>query len=429
MTALEKAIRAISERIRSMENNPAPGQLKSDILGAKLDLEEYMAIQDAWKEGKPFLVWQRTSMAKALGFQPLSPPTILQYVPEDIPSFRKKAEAMEMPSYSCDHVLMNNVAYASGEVPMPGMIFTASGGCPVTTYGHKALMEFYPEVPSYTIDYPLIYNEESISYMDQQLQEFVNYAEQNVPGVHYDRDYHLELLEADAKGLEFIRQDWKLRAGKPFPMSVEDGLAGGAMPIHRLPSQCPNIQRSLDYWRIRIDEIHERSEQLKKENAEPESLRVMWVWGPPGYVKVNDLLREKNVVVPSVQVGPTPYYSGRKKGFLDETEFGRKLTPFEEEARMLLGYCWRQCGVEWVDEAISSCRDLECDAIIISQFHDCTSTASLSRLIAERAENELGIPALIIDTKIYDVNVLPPDQYRSMVSEFLDMILETRSFS
>lgn len=87
----------------------------------------------------------------------------------------------------------------------------------------KALTEHF-NVPYFVIDDPIEYNEASIKYVADQLGELIEFAESRIPGVKYDRDKHLELLEAQRIAYTYVHRDWQLRRLVPLPMSVVDSF-------------------------------------------------------------------------------------------------------------------------------------------------------------------------------------------------------------
>lgn len=75
-----------------------------------------------------------------------------------------------------------------------------------------------------------------------------------------------------------------------------------------------------------------------------EKLRVMWAISGPFYSDPFRFLEERGVSVPYWHIGAGSRISGcRYPNYGDESEYGRKLTPFEEEA----GSSTARPGVDW----------------------------------------------------------------------------------
>jgi hypothetical protein len=197
-------------------------------------------------------------------------------------------------------------------------------------------------------------------------------------------------------------------------------------PLEYMPSSFPDTAKALEYMRIRTEEIEERA--AKGINKE-EKLRSLWVWTAPFYANFFSVLESRGVVLPGVVSGATGWHSGQRGTIGDEKEFGRKLSPLEEEARMLIGWSWRGKGRTWEDEIIWSCRDLKCEAIIYYQFTGCKLTSHPAKMVADRAERELGVPTFIIPGRAMYPEPLPAAEFESRLGEFIDMVLARKGRS
>ena len=83
-----------------------------------------------------------------------------------------------------------------GDLPPAAMVtFLPPVPWRVWTFHMKAIGEFF-KVPQFEMDMPTDCTPESIKYVAGQLQELIKFAESNVPGLKYDQDRHIELLEA-----------------------------------------------------------------------------------------------------------------------------------------------------------------------------------------------------------------------------------------
>jgi dimethylglycine dehydrogenase len=95
-------------------------------------------------------------------------------------------------------------------------------------------------------------------------------------------------------------------------------------------------------------------------------------------------------------------YNGWRSNWLDEKEFGRKLTPLEEEARFMLGED-NYRGREWADNVVKMCKDLSCDAVVYHEAVGCLHIGGLARLVADTLDTELSVPTHVIKMgKLYD---------------------------
>jgi hypothetical protein len=417
MNLLEELIKRNEQRLKRIDENPDPTKLRSNRLGYELEYNELCAIQETWRHGKkPFSMGLGANLARALGFQPVAYPLLVARFLEEAPRYRQIVRDMGMPEHICDFITLGNAAGFIGDIPPLSIIFLEKGECTVSTYAQRALAEHYG-VPQFTIDDPLEYNEINIKYVADQLGEFIEFAEKKVPGVKYDRDKHIELLETEATAYTYVHKDWELRKRVPVPMSIRDSFH---QPSEYMPSVFGDAAKALEYWRIRIEELEERA---SKDVEREEKLRALWIWTAPLYINFLALLESRGVSLPCAVSGATGWHSGRRGAIGDKKEFGRKLSPLEEEARMEIGWSWRQLGHDWEDEILYSCRELGCEAIIYYQFTGCILTAPMAKLVADRAKKELGVPTLVIAGRPMNPASLSPEEFESRLMEFIDMAI------
>jgi len=282
----------------------------------------------------------------------------------------------------------------------------------------KALAEHFG-APYFALDCPLKYNEENVQYLADRLGELIEFAEKKVPGLKYNQDRHMELLEADRKWLKYSRKDWELKKMVPYPLDIGSSFR---KPYTRKPSFFGDTDKVLEYWRVYTEEIEARA---AKGVGREEKIRLLWVGGRPVYQDLMGLLDAKGVSVPAMML-PSSVYFGVQPSLLRSTdEMNKKLTPLEEEADQWLAQdiISRQCGRGWVDELLWACQDLQCDGIVYYQLLGCLHIAPFARLVADRAEKELGLSTLVIAGSEVDKAFLSPQEFESRLTEFIDMVL------
>jgi hypothetical protein len=421
LNLLEKLIKGTEERIKRIDENPDPTKLRANRLGFELELETMKEMLATWQQGKPLLAYFPTaSLARALGSQTVVYEGLVPNIPEDFPRYIQAARDLGLLEYICDGFVSANAVAMMGELPPPSMGAVCSGGtCRVWTYHLKALAEHF-KVPTIEIDTPPDYSEESIKYLAQQLEELTKFAEKNVPGIKYDPEKHQKLVEENRIFVNYARREWEMRRRVPFPM---DNLDSFRQPFYREPAIFGDGDKALEYWRLRVEEIEARAaEGVDKE----EKLRFLWVWGGPAYMNPVGPLESLGVSVPAVMLTPNPLYNGRLVNWGDEEEFGRRLSPLEEEAKYLISSGIGKRGRGWADDILWACQDLKCDAIVYYQLTGCVHVGSLAGLVADRAEKELGIPTLILAGRLMDPTVLPPAEYEDRLTTFVDMVLNKK---
>jgi len=418
MNLLEKLIERTEKRLEKIDETPDPTKLQSNRLGFELELDCYKEMLGAWRHGKPLLPYfPSSSLARALGSQSVVYEGLVPQVPEEAPRYVQAASNMGLPQYMCDAFVLANAAAMIGDLPPPSIIAVCpEGTCRVWTYHLKTLAEHF-SVPKFELDVPCEYSEESIKYLASQLGELVEFAESNVPGLKYDQDKHLELIDANRIFVNYCRKEWEFRKHVPFPL---DSLDSFRQPFHREPALFRDTAKALEYWRIRVGEIEARvAGGLSKE----ERMRLLWVWGGPVYVNPVAQLELRRVSVPAVMLPPTSLFSGRIANWGDEREFGRKLSPLEEEARHIIGTGISRSGRAWAEDVTEACRDLKCDAMLYYQLTGCLHIGSLASLVADAVETELGIPTLILAGRLMHPATLSPFEFEYQITQFVDMVM------
>jgi benzoyl-CoA reductase/2-hydroxyglutaryl-CoA dehydratase subunit BcrC/BadD/HgdB len=418
MNLIEREIARLERRLKKIDENPDQTRLKSNRLGYELELDLYREQLEAWQQGKPILPnTSRWPLMKALGLEPIVYPQVAQYVLSDVPKYRQIVQSLRIPEYSCDFMIYSTALAITGDIPPPSFIVIESAECSVGVYVIKMIGEHFG-TPIFERDLPVVYNEKNIKYAADQLGELIEFAESKVPGVKYDRDRHEELLELERIGWQYRQKEWELKKHSPFPLLSQETMGATAA---RNPAAAPYPDKAIEFWRLRIEEIEER---IAKDEMPQEKLRILWSWSRPLYMKSDILekMQSRGAVVPTGITGGIGYQAGKLPLFGDDSEFGRKLSLFEVEAKMSMGLSGRQLGATTVEDSIIAAKEQRADAMIFFQFLGCVPVASLAKVIADRLEKELGIPTLIIGGSPLDPSVMPDAEFESRIMEFLDMV-------
>jgi benzoyl-CoA reductase/2-hydroxyglutaryl-CoA dehydratase subunit BcrC/BadD/HgdB len=417
MNLLEKLIETNEARIKRIDENPDPNKLRSNRLGYELENDLYKAQLDAWKNGKPIFVntlnWP---FWRAMGFQPIIYPQIVHHFMSEASKYRQIIRNNGIPDYACDYLIYGMAMALAGDVPTPSFLHVTNGFCFVETYLQKLFAERLG-VPYFEQEVPMIYNEENIKYMADGLGKVIEFVENKVPGVKYDLEKHIQLLEAEHIWLAYVRKEWNLRKNVPCPLSNKEMFS---TTIARTPKGSPDISKGIKYMQMRLDEIEER---VVKGVRREEKMRVLWIHTYPLYMNMANLLEAQGVTAIRV-VGQIGSLVERWGGKGETKEFGRKLSPLEETARLHMNSNNRKTGQGWVDTMLWACKDQNCDGIICYQFTGCTPMASLHKVLADQAEKKLGVSTLIIPGgSPMDPASIPPEEVESRIVEFINMVL------
>ena len=140
-----------------------------------------------------------------------------------------------------------------------------------------------------------------------------------------------------------------------------------------------------------------------------------------------DYMEERGVTVPMLA---TAAINRRTVGsyYGDEKQFGKKLTPLEEEARHEHN-SWGSLGYRWVDDILNCCRELKLDGIIQWCQVGCPTTLGLTKVVSDRAENELGILTLNLEGRMIYPAAYDRLGDQAKLGEFIDICLARKGLS
>lgn len=421
MDLVEKLIVKNTNAIKDMEANPDPGRMKSDKLGLELELAQYHELLEAGKTGKPPIIVHPVAhgLTRALGAIPALIQDIIlcaQIPPEEGMKLYKIADDMGMPEYMCDVFTLPAAAAASGQLPTPVIGTTGvEGACRIWTYHMKAFFQYF-DVPTFDIDIPQGYNLDSIEYLAGQLGEFAKFAEEQLPGLKYDIDLHREIIDQQRRWVDYTKAEWELRRSIPFPMDNYETLV---FSEHFNPSRFPDREKVLEFWRQRVEDIQERVDKGVKKD---EKLRLLWLNVLPLYMDIPAMLAERGVSITAMWLPPLGIFNGWIPNFGGKEEFGRELTPLEQEAKFLLGED-NYKSQDWAKDCVRMCKDVSADAVVYTQAVGCAHIGGLARMVADTVEKELGLPTLIFGNRLFDQSFAPPAEIEAKLVDFVEMVL------
>jgi len=421
MNLLERAIDTNRRRLEEMQAYPDPLQLKSTRMGLELEIESYGELLEAWRNHKPILTHFTTSgLARAMGaphmlYQDALPSTL---DPELSARLFQVVSNMGIPQYMCDTFTLPAAAVEDGLLPRP-LVSTSgtAGSCRVWMYHMKMFAEHFG-APTFDIDTPIGYNEDSIKYLAEQLSELVKFVEDHVPGLKYDENRLIEIQKTGKAWVDYALREYEARKSVPLPMTNMDSAV---CVQHFDPSLYPDSGRVLEYWHMRVEELEERAARGAERE---EKLRVIWLFPIPLYFDIFSMFDRLGVSLAAMWLPPWGAFNGWRSSWGDDKEFGRKLTPLEEEARYMLGED-NYKGSEWADNVIKMCRDLSCDAVVYHECIGCSHIGGLARLVTDTVERELGLPTYILKRgRCFDPGVVPAMEKELAI--FLDTALSRK---
>ncbi|MDY7034963.1 MAG: 2-hydroxyacyl-CoA dehydratase family protein [Thermodesulfobacteriota bacterium] len=414
MNVLEREIKKCTRRIKKIEQHPDPTKLKSNRLFYEAELKVRQKQLQAWKDGKPFVYVDGYpyEIFEAMGFEVLDVVNLADRSVADSERYFNIVREAGLPIDSCDRVIISAALALSGDMPPPSFIGTANLTCFPHVYCNMAL-EHHFDVPSYNVDvWAGNHSYESIQYITDQLREMIDMLERSMPGIKFDED-RLAELQAPAKiSTDLLHDIYGFKKAVPCPITGQDALR---MP----PFFC--VGPYLEWTQAMHDEIAERVAKGQGVLEGGERMRMMWLVAAPLYVNVFDFLEKRGVSVPIYLYDIAPRLFGITPGYGDETEYGRKLTPLEEAARIMNRVSWGQPGPEWYNDVVQESKHFKVDGVVHFMQSGCATTIPSAKIVADRLEKEVGIPTLMIDGRSLDSSSYDQTEFQRKLEDFINL--------
>ncbi|MBI4303613.1 MAG: 2-hydroxyacyl-CoA dehydratase [Chloroflexi bacterium] len=416
----QEQIEKLQRRIKNIEDNPRPEYLKSNKLRYELELEDYAAVLEAWKEGKPFAALEGLEqLTSPLGFHRVDYDEWGDRVSEPQRYYDIVVNKFGFPEHACDRTMTRLGLFLSGEVPLPRLMLGRRTACDPERWTAMASAK-YAGCLFFELDRLMRCDYDNIHYVAEQAAEVIEFAEKSIPGCKYDEDKLIEILELEHQSHQYLMDTYELRKRVPCPLSPQD-----AFRLNTLRAQFPNLQKAVEYRRMYRDELFERADKHIG-GVREEKLRIAWLATGPYGRSTFDLLTKKGVSIPWFHYGVAPWLFGVvRDDYGDEITYGRKLTPLEELVRFRTwnSNVWGELAEKWVDSLIQICRELKIDAAVDFLQPGCITTKNLKRITAQRLKEELGIPTLDLEGREFFATEAGQLEMNRKLEEFLDMCI------
>lgn len=418
---IDEQIMNLQRRIKTIEDNPRAEFLKCNKLRYEVELEYFLWVMDAWKEGKPFAILRNMEqLTQPLGFAHETYIGWGDRVRDPQKYLNIAVNRCGFPEHTCDRTMTALGLYLSGEVPPPRLFVGNRGPCDPEKWSSVAAAKFTGAL-FFDMNRLTSTGYDNICCWADQVAEVIEFAEKSIPGIHYDEDKLIELLEMDQKSIDYLRETYQLRERVPCPISPQDSFR-----LSSKPSRFPNPAKYLEYCRLYRDELFERADKGMG-GVQEEKLRIAWLATGPYGRSTFDLLSKKGVSVPWFQHGTAPFYFGlARDDYGDDSVYGRKLTPLEELGRYINANSWGGTGEDWVNPLIRACRDLKIDAVVDFLQVGCVTTKNLKRITAQRLKDEVGIPTLDLEGREFFTTESGLAEMNRKLEDFLDMCIAAK---
>lgn len=419
MNFFEEQVAKLSRRIKRIEENPDPTKLSATKMLYELELAQRQGQLEAWKAGRPFVAWNAYGLVRAMGLEFLDLYQAADRV-SDAGRYFDVLRNWGYPDHHCDRTVVAVGMVLAGDVPRPTLSVATNSGCdPIMLMG--AAIGHHLSEHNFTIDVDSTAQrttEGLLSYITSQLQEMIEFAQAKIPGSRYDQDKLLELNELDRRANKYVQEAFELRKQVPCPVRGQDVFRQPSQP-----SRFPDPYKAVEYCRVLRDEIGERAAKGQGALVKEEKLRIMWTCTAPFFTDVFRYLEERGASVVHFQTGGSARWAGVRGYIGDEEEFGRKLSPLEEQARLLSFNSWAGPASRWVDDTLRFARDLKVDAIINFEQWGCVAAVLTRKVLADRAEQEMGIPCFFLEGRNLDQTTFDQQAFQETLVEWVDTCL------
>lgn len=416
---LEEEIVKYERRIKRIKENPDPYRMHSNLTLYEIERDSRIYELESARAGVP-VASGGGPITRAMGFAPYSGgfSAADRLSTGNWKKYWDLALAAGFPELGCDRTVLAITLLSSGDIPPVDFVVAYNDACQPSLHSSMATARHF-KVPVFIIDRGFDYDEDNLRYVAQQYEEMVEFAESKFPGMKLDMDKLEEALSYAREGEKVYHDIYELRKRKPCPTNPRDAQYERA-PVWY--STFPD--RMLKYLKEYRDELYERAEKSIGRMRE-ERVRINWTCVGLNYdADIYKWMGDQGVSIPLYQYGiaaRTYLACPWLKGYGDETEFGRRLSPLEEEAKFWLQNSWNGRGERWIRDVLWTARDLECDGIVHMLQTGCRQVIGLSKLLADAAERELGIPVLNVECRGIVPEGYSTNEWRQKLSGFFDL--------
>ncbi len=302
------------------------------------------------------------------------------------------------------------------EIPKPDLLVCNFSGCYVYIKWWEALAEFYG-CPLVVFDVPYLrdgidtVHQEDLEYLKTQLEELIETCEK-VSGISYDENVLRKYLQHSREAEQGWHDVLHMGKNKPTPFDAYFEAVNWMFPI--------NVLRGLPQAATFYEIVKAELELRMEENAYPleeEKFRTV-VEGVPPYPHYRgfwNLFKSWG----AVSVAATYPKVG---GVFDLGIFHDPNAPLESIARYAL-YAYCNLSFPLRDQLIESyLKDYDADCLIIHGIKSCRSFTAGQGDLRDFVINDLGYPALYIESDHQDPRYYAEAQIKNRVDAFFEAL-------
>lgn len=307
-----------------------------------------------------------------------------------------------------------------GKIPKPDLLVCNFSGCSVYYKWWESLAEFY-KVPLIMLDIPYQrYGEPQdtdMEYIITQLHEMVEKVEK-LFGKQLDNKKLREAMRYARKAEDGWARSFAIAKNKPTPIDAYFESTFYMFPINALRG----TKEAVDFYDLLNKELDERV-KYGIGPVENEEIRIVIEGVPPypGFRSFWDMFRRWNA--------PAVAATYPKVGGMFDMENMRHdpVKPWESIAEYSL---YSYCNLSWEfrRETIKNyLKDFDAEALVIHGIKSCRSFTAGQGDLRDYVVNDLGYPALYVESDHQDPRYWAEAQIRNRVDAFFETIKRNKS--
>ena len=415
----EEELKKYDRRLKKIEETPDPTKLKSNMLLYRL-WRDYRSHQlSVWDAGEPFAYTGGGvpfKLVRAMGLHSCSLGIEGDRAGKLSEKYFATVRKLGYPDHGCDRIMAGLGMVLAEEMPRPAIVIAANCPCDPEHLSAEALRDTFG-CPSFAIDVPGKNDDWALEYVTGQLHDMIKFIEQEVPGTKYNENALKQFQELWFRQHKALRDVYELKKVVPCPLAASDTF--------RLPPlEIVHDPRVAEYAEMYRDELTERVRNGFGAVA-GERLRLAWLVSGPFFADPWTFLANLGVAVPFFEFGMAGYTFGFSQSDpWKEASEKRELSPLEEEARFGMTNSWNGSADRRIADLITVSRDLKIDVLVHYQLWGCSPLLASSKLLADRAMEELGIPSLFLEGSSLDENKMDITKLKAKLGDFVAINLE-----
>lgn len=412
MNLFERQLAMYEARVKKIEANPSSTRMSTNKERYQAQADYYRQMLRYWEEGRPFAyVDLADEILECCGIIPIHMERTSDALARYSAGYIDLANSYGFPMDVCTRIRSGVGIAISGELPPP-VIAVADAQVCESRAPRFAFVARHFKVPLVVFDAPPDdESEDAVQYVAEQYWDLVHMVE-DMTGNEFDEDKLRGMQEGRVRNREFMREMEELQKAVPSPLDGKDALRGPLGGTGADSNEC--AQQFLAELREKV--------ARKYTPLGEEKLRVAWLVSAPLYADPFTPMQGMGVAFPVYDIGGRTG-SVEKMQTEEYWERWRTDSPIVREARARLGNPWRGKAEKRVQNTVNICRDYRIDAVVHFNQWGCRQNNLSAKLVAERLEEELGIPTLIIEGDCTDVRNYNEAEFLSQLEEFFTVCI------